>query len=174
VPGRELNTLHVEATMKTTSVLIATLLTVGAGMSAGTAIAGNGIVASATGSGQITVGTDLRTFSFTARTDSNNNSSGQAELFNRNSGIRFHITLNCLSVVGTVATMSGTVAQDNASGAYVGDPVWFQVVDNGEGAGAPPDLISLVYYFVGAPGVPCTSPLAPATIPIQSGNIQVH
>src|SRR5690348_9457404 len=78
------STLHVEATMKTTSALIATLLAVGAGMSTGAAAAGNGVVASATGSGQTTSGTQLRTFSFTARTDSSNNSSGQAELFNRN------------------------------------------------------------------------------------------
>lgn len=160
--------------MKTTSVLIATLLAIGAGMSAGTAIAGNGIVASATGSGHITIGTELRTFSFTAETDSNNNSRGQAELFNRNSGTRLHMAVNCLNVAGNVATMSGTVTQDNLSGAFVGDPVWFQVVDNGEGAGAPPDLISLVYIFFGPPGVPCTSPLVPASIPIQGGNIQVH
>lgn len=160
--------------MKTTSVLIATLLAVGTGMGAGTAIAGNGVVASATGSGQITIGTELRTFSFTARTDSSNNSSGQAELFNRNSGTRLHMAVDCLNVAGNVATMSGTITQDNVAGAFVGDPIWFQVVDNGEGAGAPPDLISLVYIFFGPPGVPCTSPLVPASIPIRSGNIQVH
>lgn len=160
--------------MKTTSALIATLLAVGAGMSTGAAAAGNGVVASATGSGQTTSGTQLRTFSFTARTDSSNNSSGQAELFNRNTGTRLHMTIDCLNVAGNVATMSGTVTQDNLAGAFVGDPIWFQVVDNGEGAGAPPDLISLVFIFLGPPGVPCTSPLVPASIPIEGGNVQVH
>lgn len=162
--------------MKTKAYLsVAALFAVGVAVSGQVAAAGgNGIVASANGSGQITVGTSLRTFSFTAQTDSNNNSRGQAELFNRDSNIKIHMDLDCLNVVGKTATMSGTVTSDNASGAYVGDPVWFQVVDNGEGAGSPPDLISLVFIFFGPPGTPCTSPLVNATIPIEHGNVQVH
>jgi len=138
--------------------------------------ADNGIVASATGAGHITIGGELRTFSFTAQKDSSNNSRGQAELFNRSGGIRVHLDINCLSVVGNVATMSGTVSNSNATGEPfgTGNPIWFQVVDNGEGQNAPPDLISLVFFFFGPPGVPCTSPLVPASIPIDGGNIQVH
>jgi hypothetical protein len=154
---------------------VAAVFAVGVVASAHVAIAGgNGIVASATGSGQITVGTSQRTFTFNAQTDSSNNSRGQGELFNRSANVRFHMDLNCLNVVGRTATMSGTITSDNQSGALVGSAVWFQVVDNGEGAGSPPDLISLVYYFVGEPGVPCTSPLVNASIPIENGNVQVH
>ncbi len=144
--------------------------------SASAQAADSGIVASATGAGHITVGGELRTFSFTAEKDSSNNSRGQAELFNRSTGIRVHLGINCLNVVGNVATMSGTVTDSTASGEPVGtgNPIWFQVVDNGEGQNAPPDLISLVFFFFGPPGVPCSSPLVPASIPVEGGNIQVH
>src|SRR5712692_10371921 len=130
---------------------------------------GTGITALATGSGQITRGGELRTFSFTAQRDSSNNSSGQAELFNRASGVRIHMQLDCLNV-------AGKVTEANAAGSgFIGNPAWFRVVDNGEGAGAPPDLISLVAVFFGSPGVPCTDgTVTPANIPIEDGNIQVH
>lgn len=135
---------------------------------------GNGIVALANGSGQVTLGPELRTFSFSAQKDSSNVSKGQAELFSRSANVRFHIEINCLNVVGSTATMSGKITQDNKDGAFVGNDVWFRVVDNGHGPSSPPDLISLVYYFIGGPGVPCTSPLAAANIPIEGGNITVH
>ncbi len=137
---------------------------------------GKGIVSSASGAGQITVGDDLRTFSYTAQRDSSNTTRGQAQLINRNSGNRFHMTINCLSVAGNVATMSGVVTNSTADGTPFGEgnPVWFQVVDNGEGKNAPPDLISLVVFFFGPPGVPCTSPVIPANIPVEGGNIQVR
>src|SRR5713226_3559989 len=128
---------------------------------------GTGITALATGSGQITRGGELRTFSFTAQRDSSNNSSGQAELFSRASGVRVHMQLDCLNVAGNVATMSGKVTQaDAVASGFIGDPIWFRVVDNGEGAGAPPDLISRVAIFVMGPGVPCTdATVIPANIP---------
>ena len=137
---------------------------------------GAGIVASATGSGQFTSGGEWRTFSFTAQKDSSNNSSGQAELFSRAANLRVHMDIDCLNVVGNTATMSGTVSRDNANGAYVGDPIWFRVVDNGSGANSSPDLISRVAFFVSGPGVPCTDPstVIPANIPIEAGNVTVH
>jgi hypothetical protein len=97
---------------------------------------GKGVVASATGSGHITIGGELRTFTFNAKRDSSNVSSGQAELFNRSSGIRVHVEINCLNVAGNVATMSGTVSDSSSTTPpfTAGNPVWFQVVDNGQGA----------------------------------------
>ncbi len=158
-----------------TGFALALIVAVAAG-TAHTRAAGKGIVAQASGAGHITIGGDLRTFSFTAQRDSDNNSRGQAELHNRSTDSSIHMKLNCLSVSGNVATMSGVVTGSNVTGAPFGEgnPVWFRVVDNGEGADAPPDLISLVFFFFGPPGLPCTSPLANATIPIEGGNIQVH
>jgi hypothetical protein len=124
-------------------------------------------------------GGEWRTFSFTAHTDSSNNTSGQAELPSRASDLRVHMVIDCLQVVGNTATMSGavTLVNDNASGIIVGDPIWFRVVDNGSGANSQPDLISRVAFFSG-PGIPCTddssTPPTPANIPIEAGNVTVH
>jgi hypothetical protein len=138
---------------------------------------GAGIVASATGSGQFTSGGEWRTFSFTAQKDSSNISTGQAELHSRSADLRVHIEIDCLQVVGNTATMSGSVTLDNMNGAFVGDPIWFRVVDNGSGANSPPDLISRVSFFSG-PGLLCTDdgypPNNPANIPIEAGNVTVH
>jgi hypothetical protein len=135
-------------------------------------------VASATGSGQIQVSGDLRTFTFNANTDSSGVTTGQTQGNNRNSGIKWHGTLTCLNVVGNVATMSGVVT-DITPG--LGDPflvgnfIQFQVIDMGEGQNAPPDLISLTLFFpVGSSDPGCTVPQITATIPILHGNVQVH
>ena len=52
----------------------------------------------------------------------------------------------CLNVVVNVATMSGVVTDITpgpGSPFVVGSNIVFQVIDNGEGSNAPPDLISL-------------------------------
>ena len=55
--------------------------------------------------------------------------------------------------------------------------VWdVEVVDNGEGANAPPDQISLVYIFSPVT-LPCTNPAVQSILdglifPIESGNIR--
>jgi hypothetical protein len=67
------------------------------------------VVASATGSGQIHVSGELRTFTFTAHTDGSGVTTGETEAFSRSAGIRWHGTIDCLDVTGNVATMSGVV-----------------------------------------------------------------
>jgi hypothetical protein len=57
----------------------------------------------------------------------------------------------------------------------VGNFIVFQVIDNGEGSNAPPDLISLTFFFpAGSPNPGCTGFGVFATIPIEHGNVQVH
>jgi hypothetical protein len=147
------------------------LLTVGSGA----AIAQ--VVASATGSGQIHVSGALRTFTFNANTDSSGVTTGETQALSRISGTKWHSTLNCLNVVGNVATMSG-VLTDVTPG--LGDPflvgnfIVFQVIDNGEGSKAPPDLISLTFFFpTGSADPGCTGFGVFATIPVEQG-VQVH
>jgi hypothetical protein len=147
-------------------------------LTAGSGIALAQVVASATGSGQFHVSGDLRTFTFNANTDSSGVTTGQTQGFNRNAGIKWHGSISCLNVVGNVATMSGVVT-DITPG--LGDPflvgnfILFQVIDNGEGTNAPPDLISLTFFFpAGSPNPGCTGFGIFATIPIEHGNVQVH
>ena len=86
------------------------------------------------------------------------------------------MTLDCLVVNGNKAYMSGVVDHSTIS-TDVG-LVWdFEVVDNGEGAKAPADQISLITIF--SPQLPCThlgvqGYLDANLFPIESGNVQVH
>ena len=152
--------------------LAALLLTLGSGVALAQ------VVASATGSGQIHVSGSLRTFTFNAHTNSSGVTTGQTQGDNRSAGIKWHGTLDCLNVVGNVATMSGVVT-DITPG--LGDPflvgnfILFQVIDNGEGSKAPPDLISLTFFFpAGSANPGCTGFGIFATIPVEHGNVQVH
>jgi hypothetical protein len=134
-----------------------------------------GIAASATAGYQVTFGGDERTVEFTAQRDTANNSRGEGHLFNHVTGAKLHFTIDCLSVAGNVATVSGTLTHtDPDMAAFDGAPMWLRVADNGEGKKSPPDLVSPLVVFPGGPGVPCTSTVFDATIPIEGGNEQVH
>jgi hypothetical protein len=148
----------------------ALLLTVGSGVAAAQ------VVASATGSGQIHVSGDLRTFTFNAVTDSSGVTRGQTEAFSRAANRRWHGTIDCLSITGNVATMSGVVTDispETPPFFVVGSHIVFQVIDNGEGSNPPPDLISLT-FFNGTTDTGCTGLGIFATIPVEHGNVQVH
>jgi hypothetical protein len=154
------------------TVMAALLLT----LTSGVAVAQ--VVASATGSGQIEISGDLRTFTFNANTDSSGVTTGQTQAFSRSGGIKWHGALTCLNIVGNVATMSGLVTDITPGFGdpfLVGNFIQFQIIDNGEGTNAPPDLISLtLFFFAGSPDPGCTVPQITATIPIEKGNAQVH
>ncbi len=131
---------------------------------------------SATGQGRI-VGTD-RVFAFNATTRPNGTVQGQGTLNRTDSGTRFQFTIDCLSVNGNVATMSGTITASNAFPNSIGSPCWFRVKDNGEGANAPPDEITFLTFCptgpVGCPIQSCSSDQGLPLLPIQAGNIQVN
>jgi len=141
-----------------------------------------GKLAMTTGSGQIHVGDgDFRNFAFTARTNAAGVTTGETEGKSRvPNGHRWHGTIDCLSVVGNVATMSGVVTNvdpaDDAPGFFVvGNHIRFQVVDNGEGKNAPPDTISLTQFaYTGAAALPCAGDVNLPQIPIEGGNVQVR
>ncbi len=125
---------------------------------------------SANGHGNLTVGGELRTFSFHANTAKNGTVSGSATVNNRSADIATQISIDCLSVVGNMATMTGRITR-STGGPVVGSPVFFRVIDNGEGSNATEDQISLV--AVTGPTIDCTSSLNLAVFPIEGGNIQV-
>ena len=128
---------------------------------------------SASGHGNLTLldGT-LRTFSFHASTDRNGNVSGSVNLHNRSLDVHTKASINCLSVTGNIATMSGTIT----NGSNAGSPAIVRVIDNGEGSNAPEDRISLlsVNTTPNAPPFNCTAILSFATFNIEGGNVQVR
>jgi hypothetical protein len=152
-------------------MIAALLLTVGSGVALGQ------VVALATGSGQIHVNNELRTFTFNASTDTSGVTTGQTQAFSRSTGIKWHGSLDCLSVVGNVATMSGVVTDISPSTPpffVVGSHIQFQVIDNGQGQNASPDLISLTFFFGTGVNPGCTGTGVFATIPVEHGNVTVH
>ena len=128
---------------------------------------------SASGAGHFEITDDLRTFSFHANTAKDGSVSGQAQLNNRFLGVATHIVVNCLRVVGTTAYVSGVISKHSIP-AFVGTGARWKVQDNGEGANALPDRISLV-----TPGGPGGTPLnwclsvSPTPTNAIAGNIQV-
>jgi hypothetical protein len=104
---------------------------------------------SASGHGNLVMEGALRTFSFQAREFKDGRVQGSLELKNRHIGVRAHAELDCLSIDGDEAILSGVLTQvSGIEGNFIGDEVWFRVRDNGEGRGDPADQISLVIVEV--------------------------
>jgi len=85
----------------------------------------------------------------------------------------FRGRVRCINVVGNQSTTRGVVTQSEGPGLPVGSGTIARHIDNGEGAGAPPD------EFVGMPTAPPSGgadcPLAPfPTAPVDQGNLVVH
>jgi hypothetical protein len=133
-----------------------------------------GIAAAATAGYQVTVDGALRSVEFTAQRDTANNTRGQGHLFNHVTGTKIHFTIDCLSVAGNVATISGAITHSDNDVVPETTPVWLRVVDNGEGKKTPRDVVSPLVAFPAGPSVPCTSPVLDANIPIEGGNVQVR
>jgi len=134
------------------------------------------VIASTTGSGQTTVGGELRTFSFAARMDADGVATGMAQVDNRAINEMFQLRVDCINVVGSIAIVSGVITRHTDPHA-IGLTGIFAAQDSGEGAAAPPDLVTQVFFF--RPGVVSCDDLrppdaAPFLVPIDAGNVQVN
>jgi hypothetical protein len=126
---------------------------------------------SARGSGHITFGSSREHISFTA-----SGSTGEAVVVDHTvSGtVVFHLAIDCVRIVGNEATLSGTVTEStNEELVPTGFEGVFQVVDNGQGGQAPPDLMSLVNLHEVGTSVDCLVPAEYDLAPVEGGNIEV-
>jgi hypothetical protein len=137
---------------------------------------------SATGGGTAEEGGARSTFVFNAVEKKDGSVEGHLVYQVRAFPVTIMMDLDCLVVEGNVATMSGVitkVSEEVPGFIFVGQQGSFQVVDNGQGAHAAPDLYSDLFLGLGPHGEPnlCTNYLANgnagAYIPV-SGNIQVR
>lgn len=140
--------------MKRTAIALATTAALGLAAAAVAAV-----VASASGSGHITFGSSQERISFNAARNDDGTATGSAQVVDDTASgvVRFHVDVNCLNVFGNVAIVSGLVTSSNVE-ALLGMEAVFEVVDNGEGAGDPPDLMSLVDLHTPGVGADCTIP----------------
>jgi hypothetical protein len=137
---------------------------------------GQGVALSVTGSGHYTTGSgSWRTFSFEVRESSDGDVNGTFQLTAHDQPpTRYHGALTCLSVQGNEAWIGG-VYDKSSNPAQLGNEFWFYVEDNGQGHGAPPDMVRRHVRSGNADD--CASqpdPTGEYLYPIEAGNIQIH
>ena len=111
------------------------------------------------------------TYGFNAQVDAAGAAKGEAEFQFRDVGVKLHVEIDCLTVAGNDAWLSGTIrTSDDAS--LVGQEILWRVEDNGEGPAAPSDRTSTVVLGV-ARGACATMPTL-GMVPWTNGNVQVR
>lgn len=127
---------------------------------------GSPVVQSVTGNGHLA---DTRTYTFQVHKRADGTVSGWMHVRYRGpGGAHIRVEANCLHVVGNQAWVGGVIVFA-ADPANVGLPYSFKVVDNGEGANAPPDEIRTEHVYHD-----CTSEWGGATRALTIGNLQVR
>jgi hypothetical protein len=121
-------------------------------------------------------------FSFTARREDeavppkkeNVEAKGQFEYHpeSGNTELRVHGQVICLSVIKNTAVIGGVVTQSDTKEFPVGQEVFFEATDNGEGDSNSLDMLSQVMLAKNARDA-CLKPPVLKTPPIKDGNIQV-
>jgi hypothetical protein len=128
---------------------------------------------SASGHANLTINGGLQTYSFNA-IQGPNGVSGQMTLDSRAQNINLQGDVTCLVINGNEAIIGGIITHitPNSDPSFfflVGQPFVLRVVDNGEGANDPIDLVS----DINAP-VDCSVGSFLPLLPIEAGNINVN
>ena len=123
---------------------------------------------STNGQGTFAVGDNTRHFSFHASMKPNGDVKGSGVLTYIGGVQKIMFDITCMMVSGNRAYMSGVVTKWPSAPENEGLPCYFAVEDNGEGANATPDQMTLLYFA----DVPCVDQQVPM-IPITGGNVQV-
>jgi hypothetical protein len=106
-------------------------------------------------------------YSFAAIQHQDGTVTGQAEILLQPENERIHVAIDCMTIVGNTANISGIIT--HPGGVFTeGSRVMFTVKDNGEGANSPPDEGSSIITEGTCP------PPQFATGPSERGNVQVQ
>jgi len=136
-----------------------------------------GVVASASGSAHRIRNGELGVLAFNAERRADGTSTGQVRLDRKDVNVSFNVDVTCVSVSGNTAWIGGIIYNQSGDLARDGTVSYFYVIDNGEGANAPPDVVSAVRINdrAGEDQAFCnTQPLLLPSAPIDLGDIQVH
>ena len=156
-----------------------------AGHGGGAVALADGPVASMSGSGHFTGSNgEMVTFTHQAQLLADGTVKGSYNIHLRSLDAVFKGPITCLAVVGNHAWAGGiaeTVTSSNPNlAALEGQEMWFQVIDNGEGANDPPDITSSIGVTpVGGPpgqALAYCQAMPPPRFPlvVEQGNIQVR
>lgn len=123
-------------------------------------------------SGSWTIG-GSRTFAFHATRQADGSVSGRWERVNSPGLRRENGTVVCFAIEGNQVW----VGTHTTSGPSAGTDGWLRAIDNGEGPGAPPDLLSLQAAGrpLGSAAAYCNArPETPALMEVGSGQVQIR
>lgn len=139
-----------------------------------TEIAAKGNMPSVNGQGTVILadvsgGTFNRRFAFHANTMPDGSVSGKAVVTYIGGEGKIMYDIDCLTVDGNTAKLSGVVTSSTTNTANVGQGIRFMVKDNGEGKNADPDQISFIYIS----SLTCNDAGGLPLNDIDGGNIQV-
>ncbi len=141
-------------------------------------VAGNPVVASASGAGHFIAGS-RRTFSFTAQRHYDGTVKGRFQVNRRDLGTRVQGTVTCITVEGDGKTARiGGIVTSSSNPARIGLDAVFTVVDNSEGPQSPADQTTFVALTSPSTvAFHCATGIDPGAFgglfDILSGNIQV-
>lgn len=135
------------------------------------------IAASVTGSGHFEILPDgvWRTFSFAALEGADGSTSGTFHVRTHvpGGGAKVGGTVSCFTVVGNEAWVAGVITKAE-NPANVGVAVGWHVIDNGEGAGSPPDQTTRQWRQVDPAAYCADMPTSQELFDVEAGNIQIH
>jgi hypothetical protein len=129
------------------------------------------------GAGHIEAGDGLRNFTFHAIRLPDGSVEGSYQILRTDLGSVFSVDVTCLAVVGNQAWIGGRIASTNDPTVRVGSISYFYAIDNGEGSGASPDVVSLarINDAEGRDIEFCTT--RPTLLPprlVQMGDVQIR
>jgi hypothetical protein len=149
------------------------------------AAAGGGkVVASASGGSHLTLHDvfglstlQVKTFTFDATLTSDGSADGRWHYQDVEDGVTWDVDgpVTCATIVGNHAWVGGTI-EHSSDPSYTGLDMWFQVLDNGEGSNAPPDITTLIGVGGAGEAQAYCDAARPARFPwpVEHGNIQVR
>jgi hypothetical protein len=120
-------------------------------------------------------GTPREIYGFQAQLDTEGNAWGEAEVHFPSDDVKMHIAVQCLVVERNVAWLSGPVTRSDDPDTPVGRVFVWQVQDNGEGQGSPPDRISNFIHRPADNYPPdvCLQKSSLTTFPWDNGNVRI-
>jgi hypothetical protein len=130
------------------------------------------VFGSASGSGTVLFGNTIEHIAFSAQQIAGTEATGEATINDISAGVRVHVDVNCLNVIGNYAIVSGIVTQSSDPALVpVGSQAIFAVVDAGEGRTR--DFASIANFYAVGTGVDCTVPSEFDLVPVN-GNFRVE
>ena len=130
-----------------------------------------------TGSGHVDFGSGLREFTFHAKDQGDGTAKGSYKIELTPLGLFFEVDVTCMARQGNTAWVAGLISDTNAGFVQIGSVSYFYAIDNGEGAGAPADVVSIarINDVAGEDIRFCQDKLLLLpSFPIEYGNVQIR